>query len=79
MAEVKPMTVCQKILVQRAIGLEIPYAEPGQVLRIAPDWLLASEVAWFGMNKSYDRIGRPGFRRKDRFWLAGDHVGKSNF
>lgn len=70
------MTACQKILVQHAIGLERPFAEVGSVIRIAPAWLLASEVSWFGMNKSYERMSRPGFRRPDRVWLAGDHVGK---
>ncbi|KIW71769.1 hypothetical protein PV04_00006 [Phialophora macrospora] len=70
----RPMTVCQKILVHHALGLEAPYVEPGTVIRIAPDWFLASEVAWFGMNKSYERMGRPGIHRRDRFWLAGDHV-----
>ncbi|KIW94363.1 uncharacterized protein Z519_04339 [Cladophialophora bantiana CBS 173.52] len=70
----RPMTTCQKILVHHALGLEAPYVEPGTVIRLAPDWFLASEVAWFGMNKSYERMGRPGIRRKDRFWLAGDHV-----
>ncbi|EXJ53616.1 uncharacterized protein A1O5_13183 [Cladophialophora psammophila CBS 110553] len=68
------MTTCQKILVHHALGLEAPYVEPGTMIRLAPDWFLASEVAWFGMNKSYERMGRPGIRRKDRFWLAGDHV-----
>lgn len=68
------MTVCQKILIQHALGLETPFVEPGTVIRVAPDWFLASEVAWFGMNKSYERMGRPGIRRRDRFWLAGDHV-----
>ncbi|KAH0842652.1 3-isopropylmalate dehydratase [Fonsecaea pedrosoi] len=70
----RPMTACQKILVHHALGLETPYVEPGTVIRIAPDWFLASEVAWFGMNKNYERMGRPGIRRRDRFWLAGDHV-----
>lgn len=70
----QPMNVCQKILLQHAVGLGDESVEPGNVVRICPDWFLASEVAWFGMNKSYERMGRPGFKRKDRFWLAGDHV-----
>jgi homoaconitate hydratase len=68
------MNACQKILVHHALGLEVPHVEPGAVIRIAPDWFLSSEVSWFGMNKAYERMGRPGIRRKDRFWLAGDHV-----
>ncbi|KAJ9606069.1 hypothetical protein H2200_009030 [Cladophialophora chaetospira] len=70
----QPMNVCQKILVHHALGLDHPYVEPGTVIRLAPDWFLSSEVSWFGMNKAYERMGRPGIRRKDRFWLAGDHV-----
>src|SRR6266536_2841305 len=70
----RPMTVCEKILVQHAIGLETPCVETGQVLRIAPSWLLSSEAAWFGMEKTYNKMGRPGFFRKDRFWLAPDHL-----
>lgn len=68
------MTACHKILAQHAIGLETAFVESGTVIRVAPDWFLSSEVAWFGMNKAYERMGRPGIRRKDRFWLAGDHV-----
>jgi hypothetical protein len=26
------------------------------------------------MEKTYDRLGKPGIFRNDRFWLAGDHV-----
>jgi hypothetical protein len=26
------------------------------------------------MEKWYDRLGKPGIYRNDRFWLAGDHV-----
>lgn len=70
----QPMNVCQKILLQHAVDMRDESVEPGKVIRICPDWFLASEVAWFGMNKSYERMGRPGFKRKDRFWLAGDHV-----
>lgn len=73
-ADRQPMNVCQKILLQHAVNLGDQSVEPGKVIRICPDWFLASEVAWFGMNKSYERMGRPGFKRKDRFWLAGDHV-----
>jgi homoaconitate hydratase len=68
------MTLCEKILVQHALGLETPYVEPGQVLRISPSWLFSSEAAWFGMEKTYNKMGRPGFHRKDRFWLAPDHI-----
>lgn len=26
------------------------------------------------MEKWYDRLGKPGIYRNDRFWLAGDHL-----
>ena len=26
------------------------------------------------MEKTYERVGKPGIFRNDRFWLAGDHV-----
>ena len=70
----RPMTVCEKILLQHALGHKTQFVRPGDVLRVAPDWLLSSEAAWYGMEKTYNRIGRPGFFRKDRFWLAPDHV-----
>jgi len=70
----RPMTVCEKILLQHALGHKTQFVHPGDVLRVAPDWLLSSEAAWYGMEKTYNRMGRPGFFRKDRFWLAPDHV-----
>jgi homoaconitate hydratase len=70
----RPMTVCEKILLQHALGHKTQFVLPGNVLRVAPDWLLSSEAAWYGMEKTYNRMGRPGFFRKDRFWLAPDHV-----
>ncbi|KAH8812090.1 3-isopropylmalate dehydratase [Xylogone sp. PMI_703] len=70
----RPLTVCEKILVQHAIGLQSPTVQPGDVIRIAPSWLLSSEAAWYGMERMYNRLGRPGFKRKDRFWLAPDHI-----
>ncbi|KAL1970127.1 hypothetical protein VTN77DRAFT_6532 [Rasamsonia byssochlamydoides] len=70
----RPLTACEKILLHHAIGLAEANIQPGQILRIAPDWLLASEAAWVGMEKTYNRIGRPRFFRPDRFWLAPDHI-----
>lgn len=26
------------------------------------------------MERTYERVGKPGIFRNDRFWLAGDHV-----
>ena len=73
----KPMNVCEKILYHHAVGLNQdhpPYVTAGEVICIAPDWILASEAAWYGMDKMYTGMGRPGVKRPDRFWLAGDHV-----
>ena len=74
MAPLPPMTVCEKILFSHSIGLDSPTFVPGQVLCLAPDWMLASEASWSHMDKIYTRYGRPGLRRKDRFWLAPDHL-----
>lgn len=71
------MNVCQKILYHHAVGLSEdhpPYVSTGEVICVCPDWILASEAAWYGMDKMYTGMGRPGVRRPDRFWLAGDHV-----
>ena len=46
--------------------------KPGQVIRVAVDWIMASELSWGGMKKTYDQLGKPGVFRNDRFWLAGD-------
>lgn len=48
--------------------------KPGQVIRVAVDWIMASELSWGGMRKTYDQLGQPGIFRNDRFWLAGDHI-----
>jgi homoaconitate hydratase len=68
------MNVCQKILYQHAILNEGQKVATGDVICVAPDWILASEAAWYGMDRMYTGIGRPGLKRPDRFWLAGDHV-----
>lgn len=48
--------------------------KPGQVIRVAVDWIMASELSWGGMLHTYDQLGKPGIFRNDRFWLAGDHI-----
>lgn len=73
----KGLTVCEKILYHHALGLtkdHPPFVTQGEVLCVAPDWILSSEASWYGMDKMYTQMGRPGFKRHDRFWLAGDHV-----
>lgn len=72
--QTRPMTLTQKILAHHARGLTRPWVESGDVLRIRVDWTIASELAWNGMNRTYELLGRPGVRDKDRFYLAVDHT-----
>ena len=46
----KPMTLTQKILAHHARGLTRPWVEAGDILQIAVDWTIASELAWNGMD-----------------------------
>lgn len=69
-----PMTLTQKILAHHAIGLARPWVEAGDVLRISVDWTLASELAWNGMERTYQSLGRPPLKRRERFLLAVDHT-----
>ncbi|MAF26592.1 MAG: 3-isopropylmalate dehydratase [Gemmatimonadetes bacterium] len=68
------MTLTEKILCHHAVGLRRPWVEPGEVVRIRVDWTLASELAWNGMNATYEMLGRPGVSDRDRFYLAIDHT-----
>lgn len=68
------MTLTQKILADHAIGLRRPYVQAGDMLRIRVDWTIASELAWNGMDKTYEALGRPSLHNRDRFFLAVDHT-----
>jgi aconitate hydratase/homoaconitate hydratase len=68
------MTLTEKILLAHAIGWEHDRVKPGDILSIAVDWTIASELAWNGMNLTYDALGRPALYNKDRFYLALDHT-----
>ncbi len=70
----KPMTLTQKILAHHARGLSRPWVEAGDILQIAVDWTIASELAWNGMDRTYQALGRPKLHDKDRFFLAVDHT-----
>ena len=48
-----PMTLTQKILAHHAQGLRRPYVQAGDILQIKVDWTIASELAWNGMNATY--------------------------
>jgi len=68
------MTLTQKILAHHAIGLERPWVQAGDFLRIRVDWTIASELAWNGMDRTYTRLGRPPIHNAERFYLAIDHT-----
>jgi len=70
----KPMTLTQKILCHHAVGLRRPWVETGETVRIRVDWTIASELAWNGMNATYEKLGRPGLHDRERFYLALDHT-----
>src|SRR5262245_27147548 len=69
-----PMTLTQKILAHHAIGLERPWVQAGDILQIRVDWTIASELAWNGMDKTYEKLGRPKIHDRGRFFLAVDHT-----
>ncbi len=70
----RPMTLTEKILLQHASGWRRPDVRAGDSLLVAVDWTLASEIAWQGMNQTYEALGRPPLHRSDRFYLALDHT-----
>lgn len=70
----RPMTLTQKILAHHAIGLNRPWVEPGDILKIRVDWTLSSELAWKGMDRTYSLLGRPALADPNRFFLALDHT-----
>jgi 3-isopropylmalate dehydratase small subunit len=68
------MTLTQKILAHHARNLARPWVEAGDVLQIAVDWTIASELAWNGMDRTYQMLGRPRIHDAARFFLAVDHT-----
>lgn len=70
----KPMTLTQKILAAHAIGHSRPWVETGDVLRIKVDWTIASELAWNGMARTWELLGKPAVHDRERFYLAVDHT-----
>ncbi len=65
------MTLTEKLFAMHDVR-QSGFVKPGQVIRVAVDWIMASELSWGGMKKTYDQLGKPGVFRNDRFWLAGD-------
>jgi aconitate hydratase/homoaconitate hydratase len=70
----KPMTLTQKILAHHARGLVRPWVQAGDILQVRVDWTIASELAWNGMDRTYQALGRPKIHDPDRFFLAVDHT-----
>lgn len=70
----RPMTLTQKILAHHAKGLRRPWVEAGDILQIRVDWTIASELAWNGMDRTYQLLGRPQIHDRNRFFLAVDHT-----
>jgi 3-isopropylmalate dehydratase small subunit len=70
----RPMTLTQKILAAHARGLTRPWVQAGDLLRIRVDWTIASELAWNGMDRTYQQLGRPKIKDPSRFYLAIDHT-----
>ena len=68
------MTLTEKILYQHALDWQKDYVKAGDIITIAVDWTIASELAWNGMNLTYEALGRPPLFNKDRFYLALDHT-----
>lgn len=73
--EARPMTLAQKIFAQHALSaLPSTGLAAGDVIRVGTDWIIASELSWSAMLRTYQDIGKPGIWRNDRLWIAGDHV-----
>ena len=70
----RPMSVIEKIITHAAVGLSKPEIQTGEIICVKVDWTLTSEILWAGMEKTYDRMGRPPLHRNDRMWLAIDHT-----
>lgn len=74
MSQRRPMTLTEKILCHHAPGLTRPWVQAGDTIRIKADWTIASELAWNGMNATYEKLGRPAIHDRERFYLAIDHT-----
>src|ERR687885_394370 len=72
-ARAHPMTLTQKILAAHARNLPRPWVQAGDVLQVSVDWTIASELAWNGMERTYQMLGRPRLQDKALFSPAVDH------
>jgi hypothetical protein len=67
------MTLTEKIFAAHDIQRR-GEVKPGDVICVDVDWVIASELSWAAMERTYDDLGKPGIFRNDRLWIAGDHV-----
>jgi homoaconitase/3-isopropylmalate dehydratase large subunit len=67
------MTLAEKIFAAHDVE-RTGETKAGDVIRLDVDWVIASELSWAGMEKTYEAMGNPGIFRNDRLWIAGDHV-----
>jgi aconitase B len=67
------MTLAEKIFAAHEVTHK-GEVKPGDVIRLDVDWVIASELSWSAMDKTYESFGKPGIFRNDRLWIAGDHV-----
>lgn len=74
MTQLRPMTLTEKILYAHAVRPPEGGLKPGDIVRIKVDWTIASELAWNGMDKTYEALGRPKINNPERFYLAIDHT-----
>ncbi|KAK8043120.1 aconitase family protein [Apiospora phragmitis] len=70
-ADRRPMNITEKIFALHDVETK-GWVKPGQMIRVRVDWIMANRTQQ-GMVQVYDRLGKPGIFRNDRFWLAGDH------
>jgi aconitate hydratase/homoaconitate hydratase len=68
------MTLTEKIFYQHALDWPKDHVKAGDIITISVDWTIASELAWNGMNLTYEALGRPPLYNNDRFYLALDHT-----
>lgn len=67
------MTLAEKIFASHDVSRK-GEVKVGDVIRLDVDWVMASELSWAGMERTYNSMGKPGIFRNDRLWIAGDHV-----
>lgn len=66
------LTMVQKILSAHCVKEAL--VEPGETIVIDVDWILASELALAGMERTLQLLGSPKLHAPDRFFLAIDHT-----